>query len=126
MIQKYFDEIEKVIGSHPTILSSTLQKQTGPDGKTIYLKGVITFTDLSILEMSVFATIFRNKIVMDKYRFQYMDKKNRMVFRYDNAPHHGELSTFPHHKHLPGGVNPSTQPSLVDILNEVSSVILSE
>lgn len=126
MIRKYVDDLERTIGSHPTILSSTLQKHVGPDNKTIYLKGCITFIDQSILEISFFATTFRNKIAIDKYRFQYMDKKNKMVFRYDNAPHHRELSTFPHHKHLHNAVNPSTQPSIADILNEISSVMLSK
>jgi hypothetical protein len=126
MIQRYIDDIEKVISSHPTILSSTLQKQIGPDSKTIYLKGSITFIDLSILEISVFAAASRGKIVIDKYRFQYMDKKSHTVFRYDNAPHHRELSTFPHHKHLHNRVIPAALPSLIDILNEISAVILSK
>jgi hypothetical protein len=126
MIQRYVDDLEKVLGSHPTILSSTLQKQIGPDSKTIYLKGSITFIDLSILEISVFAAAARNKIVIDKYRFQYMDKKSKLVFRYDNAPHHRELPMFPDHKHLPDRVNPSALPSLTEILNEISAVILSK
>ena len=37
MIQRYLDDIEKIIGSHPTILTSTLQKRLGPDRRTIYL-----------------------------------------------------------------------------------------
>ena len=126
MIQRYLDDIEKVIGSHPTILSSTLQKRLGPDGKTIYVIGTIMFSDLSVLEIAIFAAEMRNKIAVDKYRFQYMDKKGRMVFRYDNAPHHREAPTFPHHKHLPNRVSPSTQPSLADILNEISAAILNK
>ena len=93
MIQRYVDDIEAVVGFHPIVLSSTLKKQVGPDGKTIYLKGSITFIDLSVLELSIFAAASRSKFVIDKYRFQYMDKKGRLVFRYDNAPHHRELST---------------------------------
>jgi hypothetical protein len=124
MIQRYLDNIEKVIGSHPAILSSTLQKQIGPDSKTIYLKGLITFVDLSVLELSIFAISFSNRVVPDKYRFQYMDKKSHIVFRYDNAPHHRELSTFPHHKHLIDKVVPSEMPALADILDEISTFML--
>lgn len=126
MIRRFVDDIEKVIGAYPTILSSTLQKQIGPDGNTVYLKGAITFTDLSILELSIFVTASRHKIVTDKYRFQYMDKRNQMVFRYDNAPHHQDLSTFPHHKHLPDRVTQSTLISVADVLNEISSIMLSK
>lgn len=33
------------------------------------------------------------------YHWQYGDGRLRM--RWDNAPHHKDLSTFPHHKHGP-------------------------
>lgn len=118
MIQRYIDNIEKVLGSHPAVLSSTLQKQIGPDSKTIYLKGAIIFADLSVLELSIFAISLSNKVVPEKYRFQYI------VFRYDNAPHHKELSTFPHHKHQADRVIPSETPSLADILDEISTFML--
>ena len=126
MIRRLIDDIEKAIRSHPTILSSTIQKQVGPDGNTIYLKGAITFTDLAILEFSIFANASGNRIVPDKYRFQYMDKTNHIIFRYDNAPHHRELMTFPHHKHLPDRVAPSALPSLADVLSEISAFMLSK
>lgn len=124
MIQRFLDNIEKAIGSHPAILSSTLQKQIGPDSNTIYLKGAITFVDLSVLELSVFVTTSSHRIVPEKYRFQYMDKRNQIVFRYDNAPHHKELPTFPHHKHLAERVIPSAIPTIADILDEISTYLL--
>lgn len=37
------------------------------------------------------------------YRFHYADAENQLVFRHVNAPHHPELETFPHHKHLADG-----------------------
>jgi hypothetical protein len=126
MMQRYIDEIESTIGSSPAILSSTLQKKSGPDGRTVYLKGTIAFIDMSTLEISIFATATRGKLIVDKYRFHYMDNKSRLIFRYDNAPHHGELSNFPHHKHLPDRTIASTQPDLMDILNEISASILSK
>ena len=35
-----------------------------------------------------------------KYELHLMDAAARCVLRYDNAPHHPELATFPEHKHL--------------------------
>jgi hypothetical protein len=106
MIRRFIDDIEKLISAHPTILSSTLQKQIGPDSRTVYVRGSITFVDLSLLELSVFGVSSRSGVAWEKYRFQYMDKKGRLVFRYDNAPHHREQPTFPHHKHLPARKSP--------------------
>jgi len=79
---------------------------------------------LAILEFSIFATATGHKIVPDKYRFQYMDNTNHIIFRYDNAPHHQELATFPHHKHVPDKVTSSALPSLADVLNEISAFML--
>ncbi|MEW6214001.1 MAG: DUF6516 family protein [Nitrospirota bacterium] len=31
------------------------------------------------------------RLVVDKYRYQYMDSMNKLIFRYDNAPHHKEI-----------------------------------
>ena len=34
------------------------------------------------------------------YSYHYQNSQNELVFRYDNAEHHPEILTFPHHKHL--------------------------
>jgi hypothetical protein len=71
-----------------------------------------------------FATESRNILSIDKYRFHYMDHKGQMLFRYDNAPHHSETGSHPHHKHTPDKIAPTIMPSLKDILNEVSAIII--
>lgn len=55
-----------------------------------------------------------------KYRYQYMDAGQTTLFRYDNAPHHREIGTFPHHKHASDEVRESAEPTLRDILLEIS------
>ncbi len=54
-----------------------------------------------------------------------MDKQERLIFRYDNAPHHSDVSSFPHHKHLPDGVAESEDKGIIDVLDEIE-VIMSE
>lgn len=64
------------------------------------------------------------KIIFDKYRFQYMDYKEKHIFRYDNAPHYENIVTFPNHKHLMDGkVIASTAPSFNKILEEITALI---
>jgi hypothetical protein len=46
-----------------------------------------------------------------------------MIFRYDNAPHHRNIATFPHHKHVGNNVSPSREPSLSTVLEEVAFMI---
>ena len=40
------------------------------------------------------------------------------AFRYDNAPHHPHLSTYPHHKHLGNELLPALEPNLVQVIAE--------
>jgi hypothetical protein len=55
-----------------------------------------------------------------------MDKSNRLIFRYDNANHHKELKTSPHHKHCDDSIQESIEPELFDILLEVHEFINQE
>ncbi|PIV82665.1 MAG: hypothetical protein CO150_04485 [Nitrospirae bacterium CG_4_9_14_3_um_filter_53_35] len=124
MIQKFIEDIEKVFNSNPVILSSNIQKHFGPDSKTVYLKSTLIFIDSSILEIAFFAEESHNDLNIPKYRFHYMDKQGRMLFRYDNAPHHHEIPSFPHHKHVFHGVTPALPPDIKLILKEISALML--
>lgn len=99
MIERFVEDIEKTIASSSIVLSSNIQKYFGPALETVYIKGHLLIIDASILEISIFATESRNTLSIDKYRLHYMNSTGQMLFRYDNAPHHPEVDTYPHHKH---------------------------
>ena len=124
MIQKFVVDVEKTIDSSSIVLLSNIQKYFGPGEETVYLKGQITIIDSSTLEISIFATESGEKLFIDKYRLHYMNNAGQMVFRYDNSPHHPEIDTFPNHKHMPGEIRSSIVPSIKDVLNEISAMIL--
>ena len=54
------------------------------------------------------------------YAYTYI-RQGQRVFRYDNAPHHPEIVTHPHHKHTgpTDQLNPADQPNLSQVLAEV-------
>ncbi len=124
VIQKFVEHIEKLISSNPVVLSSSIQKHIGPANKSVYLKGLLVFIDSSSLDMAIFASKSGKAVSIEKYRFHYRNKNSQMVFRYDNAPHHPELSSFPDHKHTGGHTLPSSSPDLKDVLNEITAIIL--
>jgi len=45
-----------------------------------------------------------------RYSYHYQDASGDLIFRYDNAPHHPEVRTHPHHKHTPHGVEEAEPP----------------
>jgi hypothetical protein len=57
-----------------------------------------------------------NKI---RYKYHYQDSANRLIFRYDNVPHHPSVGTFPHHKHEGSEVIASAPVDLSQVLQEI-------
>ena len=47
-----------------------------------------------------------------------------ILFRYDDAPHHPGVATFPHHKHLPTGVTHSPALHFAEVLAEAEAQVL--
>ena len=126
MIRRFVENLEKSIVSNPVVLSSNIQKHFGPTNNTVYVKGSIIFIDSSVLDIAIFANKTSTVISIEKYRFQYMDKQGQMLFRYDNAPHHPELSSFPEHKHVGDRTISLPQPDLKNIFNEITALILKK
>ncbi len=54
--------------------------------------------------------------------------RGRLLFLggYDNAAHHKEISTFPHHKHVGTEIKPSKEIGLAEVLSEIESMILTK
>lgn len=124
MIRQLAQDIEKLLSSTSIVLSSDFQKHFGTSDETLYIKGSVIFIDASLLSIALFFVKLGNKIQLGKYRYQYMDSRGEMLFRYDNANHHPELKTFPQHKHLGSIVIEAEAPDIKDIINEISAIIL--
>ena len=58
-----------------------------------------------------------------KYSFHFQDCKNNMIFRFDNADYWIDISTFPHHKHLPNKVEESGVMNLEKVFSEIAKYL---
>jgi len=63
------------------------------------------------------------KIAKKHYSYHYQDENGNLIFRYDNAPHHPEISTHPHHKHAKDKILPAQSPDLSQVLKEIDEII---
>jgi hypothetical protein len=52
------------------------------------------------------------------YSYHWQDEKGSLRIRWDNAPHHSHLSTYPHHKHAPE-LEESEEMCLEEVLKEI-------
>lgn len=91
---------------------------------TGYLEGSITFTNNARLIFFEFWRQTNTSLERDKYRYHLMDSQNQLVFRYDNAPHHPQIATFPDHKHTPDGLLESAVPGFADVFEEAELYVL--
>ncbi|MBE9196619.1 hypothetical protein IQ219_15190 [Synechocystis sp. LEGE 06083] len=117
MIQRYFSEIEKIISEFPNIRFYTLTQKVYNNCQGC-ISGSIVFDNNHRLDfVEVKNTDLEHKI---KYRYHYMDDRQEIIFRYDNAPHHNHILTFPHHKHENNQIKLSNEPNLDEILLEIT------
>ncbi len=122
MIQKYFAFCEDVIQRSPFVVSYTTHVEVGSPSMG-HMKGVILFIDSS--ELTFFELVSQEQYVVNPVRFRFHYKKgDTFIFQYDNAPHHGELPSFPDHKHVPGGVESSTSLTFQQVFQKVSDMLV--
>lgn len=125
LIDEYFSEIEKTVSECPYIINWKIYK----DKRSLYIgfiEGKIEFIDQSKLYFMEFVDTSLG-VERYKYKYQYQDKENRMIFRYDMAPHFSDIKTFPHHKHVKYGIEAekvyeSNAPTLKEVIDEICMV----
>ncbi len=79
--------------------------------------------DNSFLEISEALVVEKGALTWISYRYHWQDASGRLILRYDNAPHHPEVESFPHHKHVAERVMASERPALPDLLAEVQRLL---
>lgn len=117
-IGEYFDLIILFIRSNRNVVLVRVEKRvisvTGG-----YLRLKTTFTDNSILDMREYVDDRLRKL---SYSYNYLSPTNKVIFRYDNAPHHKEIKTYPRHKHMANGkVEESEEKEINQVKKEISS-----
>jgi hypothetical protein len=124
MIRTFIQEVQVLLDRSPLVLSVHIDKYYGSP-KEAYIRGKALFLDASSLEIAVYVLQIGRRLSFEKYRYHYMDTKGQTVFRYDNAPHHRNIKTFPDHKHVSdSGVQASKRPPLEELLEEISAHLL--
>ncbi|MCF7988805.1 MAG: DUF6516 family protein [Thiohalocapsa sp.] len=82
----------------------------------------IRFGNGRLLEISEAVVVADGELQHLDYRYHCQRRDNRLVFRYDTAPHFPELPGYPRHKHLPNRTVPAERPTLSMLVVEASAV----
>ena len=83
-----------------------------------YLKIKSSIIDDSILYIKIYLS-------ETEYNYSFHLQKNdgKVIARWDNAPHHKEIHTHPHHKHYLREITESYSITLIDILREIKFLL---
>ena len=120
--KEYLNKILNTLERNPIITSYDIEVDV-KSSTLILLHGSVMFKDGSTLEFLELIRETDRGLDRLKYRFQYT-RGDRFVFRYDNAPHHREIETFPHHKHVSDKILPSQEKNLLEVLKENENLSL--
>jgi hypothetical protein len=94
LIDEYFQRIEAGISSSPHVTESRILK----DKRSLHIgviEGEIKFLNDSVLHFMEFVTL-KDEPGIYKYTYHYQNQHGNLIFRYDMAPHHKEIESFPH------------------------------
>ncbi len=120
MSDQYLIEIEnKLREIADLILDYSLKVERPEFTGLVYIKGEITFFEGSSL---TFSQLFSEKPI--SYRFHLMDAEKALIRRWDSAPHHRELKTFPFHMHTPEGVCAEKAINLPEAIDRSIEILL--
>ena len=119
-ITRYLEDIRQLLDQTPYILSKTLEYEDR-GGVALLIKGKIIFDNLSELHFrEIISFTFADLSDKIAYSYHYQDKEKVLIFRYDNAEHHPEIPSYPHHKHiLNSNIEACQETSLAEVLFEI-------
>lgn len=125
MIDDYFTSIERSLlqCAHITQIVQPITCLASDDHNGL-VRCRVFFWDNSYLDFQETVSTELGYPVRIHYAYTYL-RQGQRVFRYDNAPHHPEVATHPHHKHI-GPLErlaPADAPTLGQVLAEIEEAL---
>ena len=130
MINRYLSDLDTFISTNGAVTDVTIIRRdirdTGME-KTALYRYRLKMNDGSIVELTERIVEEGGRLRMTKYRFHWQDRFGNLVKRWDNAPHHPEIETFPNHLHdgNENNVKKHQHCSALDMLTQVTERIQS-
>lgn len=125
-VNAYFSEIKNGLTQiHAIIASSrlTYEERTPTEGIVFV---VLYFIDSSELHIREYIIIDQGILNIVTYRLHWQDIQKELISRWDNAPHHRNIKTFPDHKHTKTSILDSSPQNILSVLMEIENSILAQ
>lgn len=86
----------------------------------------LRFFDGSELQIVEKLAVEQYAIIKSRYAYHYQKADGALILRYDNVPHHPEIETHPHHKHVADAIIAANPPDLSEVLREIDDILYSK
>ncbi|HOT90994.1 MAG TPA: DUF6516 family protein [Anaerolineae bacterium] len=118
-IAEYLKAVDDQLRELEGIISTcSIERRIDANLNIGFIKGRVEFVDGSCLEFSEQLPVQRRK-----FRFHYMDAEQHLIVRWDSAPHHRTVSTFPFHQHTPRGIYDYPAITLLEVLDVIAAMV---
>ncbi len=98
----YLNLVRSLIVAHPVIARLAIIREES-QGVVGLLRYRLFLKNGDMLETFQRFAVGDEVVSVSKYSFQWQDDAGTLRFRWDNAPHHPEIETHPHHLHTGDG-----------------------
>jgi hypothetical protein len=113
--------VQKTILAAPHVIHTDLSFDEISE-EECYIKGVLTLNGGCELHVAEYV-VTEPEIRRIKYRFHLQAVDQKMIARWDNAPHHPEVETHPDHLHVGQKVKAHSPTSIDQVLSATLSFI---
>ena len=115
MIEEYLRQIDELLSTSPVVSNIEIIRRSIRDTdleKVLNYRYRVTLLDGSLIEITERALEVQDSLEMTKYSHHWQDVNGQLIKRWDNAPHHPEIDTFPYHLHEGAENNVLSHPSI--------------
>jgi hypothetical protein len=120
---EYLAHVKALIALNPQVMHWTVVREEA-QGDVGLFRYRLTLRDGGRLEMFEYFQIAEDRLHVAKYIFHWQDADDRLRRRWDNAAHHPEVPTYPHHVHE--GVETNVLPHGPISAEKILSMIVKE
>lgn len=119
---EYLAQVKALIVMNSQVLHWTAAREEA-QGDTGLFRYKLMLRDGSVIEMFENFRIVQEAVKVTKYSFHWQDGAGGLRMRWDNAPHHPEVPTHPHHVHAGSEFNvmPHDPVSVEEILSIIAA-----
>ena len=96
--EDYLALIKSLILLCPVVVEFNILREDAQGDRGVW-RYRLTLQDKSFVEMFEFFEIQLDRVKVIKYSFHWQKDNGQLIKRWDNAAHHHEIETYPHHLH---------------------------